>query len=47
MAAKAGGPTFATNPSLRLMIDKAKAGNIAKTITFDRAIKKADRVWRG
>lgn len=40
MAAKAGGPDPADNPSLRLVIDKAKAANMPND-NVDRAIKKA------
>lgn len=40
MAAKAGGPDPSTNPSLRLVIDKAKAENMPND-NVDRAIKKA------
>ncbi|WP_071130602.1 YebC/PmpR family DNA-binding transcriptional regulator [Enterococcus timonensis] len=40
MAAKAGGPDLATNPALRLVVDKAKAQNMPND-NVDRAIKKA------
>ena len=41
MAAKSGGGDTATNPALRLVIDKAKAANMPND-NIDRAIKKAD-----
>lgn len=40
MAAKAGGPDPSMNPSLRLVVDKAKAANMPND-NVDRAIKKA------
>jgi len=40
MAAKAGGPDPAMNPSLRLVVDKAKAANMPNE-NVERAIKKA------
>ena len=46
MAAKAGGPDVSTNPSLRLMIDKAKAENMPND-NIDRAIKKATAAGEG
>lgn len=46
MAAKAGGPDVSTNPSLRQMIDKAKAENMPND-NIDRAIKKATAAGEG
>lgn len=46
MAAKAGGPDPSTNPSLRLMIDKAKSANMPND-NVDRAIKKATSAGEG
>ncbi|MDI8529808.1 YebC/PmpR family DNA-binding transcriptional regulator, partial [Salmonella enterica subsp. enterica serovar Anatum] len=40
MAAKSGGPDPASNPSLRLVLDKAKAANMPND-NVQRAIKKA------
>lgn len=40
MAAKNGGPDASTNPSLRLVLDKAKANNMPND-NIERAIKKA------
>ncbi len=41
MAAKSGGPDPSGNPSLRLVMDKARAANMPKT-NIERAIKKAE-----
>lgn len=41
MAAKSGGPDPSGNPSLRLVMDKARAANMPKD-NVDRAIKKAE-----
>ncbi|MHC5217483.1 YebC/PmpR family DNA-binding transcriptional regulator [Enterococcus sp. LJL128] len=46
MAAKAGGGDPATNPALRLVMDKAKAANMPND-NIDRAIKKADSSGSG
>lgn len=46
MAAKASGPDPAMNPSLRLVIDKAKAANMPND-NIDRAIKKAGTSGEG
>ena len=40
MAAKSGGPDPATNPSLRLVLDKARSANMPND-NIQRAIKKA------
>ncbi|QNQ82520.1 YebC/PmpR family DNA-binding transcriptional regulator [Lactobacillus sp. PV037] len=41
MAAKSGGPDPSGNPSLRLVMDKARAANMPKS-NIERAIKKAE-----
>ena len=41
MAAKSGGPDPSGNPSLRLVLDKARAANMPKD-NIQRAIKKAE-----
>lgn len=46
MAAKAGGPDPADNPSLRLVMDKAKAANMPND-NVERAIKKATSASEG
>jgi YebC/PmpR family DNA-binding regulatory protein len=46
IAAKSGGPDVATNPALRLMIDKAKAANMPND-NVNRAIKKASSAGAG
>jgi YebC/PmpR family DNA-binding regulatory protein len=46
IAAKSGGPDVATNPALRLMIDKAKAANMPND-NVNRAIKKASSAGVG
>ena len=46
MAAKSGGPDPASNPSLRLVLDKAKAANMPND-NVQRAIKKATSAGEG
>ena len=46
MAAKSGGPDPASNPSLRLVLDKAKAANMPND-NVQRAIKKATTAGEG
>lgn len=46
MAAKSGGPDPASNPGLRLIIDKAKAANMPND-NVNRAIKKATTAGEG
>lgn len=46
MAAKSGGPDPASNPSLRLVLDKAKAANMPND-NIQRAIKKATSAGEG
>ena len=46
MAAKNSGPDPSSNPSLRLMIDKAKAANMPND-NITRAIKKATSAGEG
>ena len=41
MAAKSGGPDPSGNPTLRMVMDKARAANMPKT-NIERAIKKAE-----
>lgn len=41
MAAKSGGPDPSENPTLRMVMDKARAANMPKT-NIERAIKKAE-----
>ena len=46
MAAKSGGPDPDTNPSLRMILDKAKAANMPND-NIQRAIKKATSAGEG